>query len=47
MTPTEVDQLYEKEVEDQDGEPCQLCTICLLWVPVKEKGEHFREEHLR
>ena len=42
-----MDQLYEKEVEDRDGEPCQLCTFCLRWVPVKEKGEHYRDEHMK
>ena len=47
MTPTEVDRLFCKYVEDQDGEACQLCTICLIWVLREEEGEHSRQKHLR
>lgn len=47
MTPTEVDRLFTRGLEDRDVQPCQLCAACLVWVPVKDKSQHFQEEHLR
>ena len=47
MTPTDVDRRYNKKVENRDGVDGQICLECQVWVPVKEKGEHFQQEHAR
>ena len=47
MTLTEIDRYFDKKVTRRDGKDGQICLECQVWVPVKDKAEHFQQEHSR